>query len=70
LGLQGSEGTNGFLGRSTASFHKESGSDFHLMSLDLTKAAILFFFDKRLPPRTGVHKMHFGKMKKSVQLPI
>jgi len=39
-----------FLDRSTASFHKESGSDFHLMSRDLTNAAVLFFLDKRLPP--------------------
>src|SRR3954453_11830784 len=46
LGLRGSEGTNGLFDRSTASFHKESGSDFHLLSLDLTKAAILLFLDK------------------------
>jgi hypothetical protein len=63
--LRGSEGIKGFFDRSTASFHKESGSEFYLLSLVLTNAAKLFFFDKRLPARTGVHKTHFGKMKKS-----
>jgi hypothetical protein len=68
LGLRGSGDIKGVLERSTASFHKASGSDFHLLSLVLTSAEKLFFFDNRLPARTGVHKTHFGKMKKSVQL--